>query len=68
MSQTTIPTDGSNLLPLGPWTEADAAAAVRDVKENTRRPRRSRRYSGWRARAATWLRRLAEWLNPLEEP
>jgi hypothetical protein len=34
--------------------------------DTTRRPRRSRRYSGWRARVATWLRAWAEILNPLE--
>jgi hypothetical protein len=32
-----------------------------------RRPRRSRRYSGFRARVATWLRRVADIINPLEE-
>lgn len=34
----------------------------------TRRTRRVRQYTGWRARLASWLRRLADLLNPLGAP
>jgi hypothetical protein len=39
-----------------------------DPLTTTRRPRRSRRHSGWRARVAAWLRRVADIINPLEAP
>lgn len=34
----------------------------------TRRPRRTRVHSGWRARLASFLRRLADKINPLGAP